>query len=294
MTSNKAYRVSSYIPGETISIDCAVCNTATETRLVKTENNLNIVACRECGFIFCNPRPTEQELFRFYQEYYPETSDIPESWNREMGDIFDESRNLVFRHKPAGRLLDVGCSFGFFLKDIPSENWEKHGVEPSETATDYLSRHFPDVRVTTGAFEEVDYPEAHFDVITSFYVLEHVLDPRAFMEKVFALLKSEGIAVIRIPYSKPFLAINKLLGRPFLQAPMHLSDFSPRHMEAMSRDIGFSEVKAFHRAHRYSTDFVEKAGATVMSSIGRTVEYLSQGKLDFPFYGAYSYFLRKG
>ncbi|MFT6412621.1 MAG: SAM-dependent methyltransferase [Paraglaciecola sp.] len=289
----KAYSVSTYQPIDIVEKKCAVCNISTETSLVAYENSLNIVTCNQCGFTFVNPRPSQSELNRFYQDYYPDSMGIPESWNSEMGDIFTESQGIITDRKTCGSILDIGCSYGFFLDGFSAESWHRCGVEPSQVATDYLKDTFQNVDVVTSTFESVEYPAGSFDVVTAFYVLEHVIDPREFMEKVYAVLKDDGIAIIRIPYTKPFFGVSKLLNRPLMQAPMHLSDFSPENMISMCSEIGFSEVNTFNGAHRYSVDFVEKVGATVMSAAGRFVEIASAGKVNFPFYGAYSYLISK-
>lgn len=288
-----AYLVDTYKPSKTINTVCAVCNAETPTELVKRENNLNIVKCEVCDFIFVNPKPSLTELDRFYQSYYPKTVDIPEAWEREMGDIFRESRDMILRYKQGGDILDIGCSFGFFLQQFSAGEWSRYGVEPSSTAVDYLVSTFTNIRVDNCTFEDASYGTEAFDAVTAFYVLEHVIDPRGFVQKVFDLLKPGGIAIIRIPYSRPFYWAGRLLGRPFLQAPMHLSDFSPRHMEIMCLELGFDKVECLHKAHRNSSDFIEMMGARVMSFIGAAAEKVAADGYWFPYYGAYSYFLSK-
>lgn len=130
-------------------------------------------------------------------------------------------------------------------------------------------------------------------MITSFYVLEHVFDPRATMARIHELLDTDGRAIIRIPYTKPFFPFARVLGRPLMYAPMHLNDFAPVHFERMCRDIGFSHVQSSVGARRTSSDMVERLGATIFGGAGRLYEAVMPKGSRFPFAGAYTYELQK-
>ena len=63
-----------YQPKTLLQRPCSVCE-SNDNRLVAAENNLNIVRCLDCGYVFVNPRPNLADLEEFYRDYYPEHRD---------------------------------------------------------------------------------------------------------------------------------------------------------------------------------------------------------------------------
>ncbi|MEM8660475.1 MAG: class I SAM-dependent methyltransferase [Pseudomonadota bacterium] len=271
---------------------CPVCAGEGE-KLIAVENGLRIVSCDSCGYVFVNPRPDTDDLKLFYQEYYPDQDGLPDSWGGEMRRIFIDAYEKLAAQFDGGKILDIGSSYGHFLCQFDPAKWQATGIDPSPNAIGYSRTHYPHIQTHVANFEDVEFEPESFNVITSFYVLEHVFDPAAMMRSVHGLLTKGGVAVIRIPYTKPFFRIAKALGRPLMYAPMHLNDFSPAHFQRMCREIGFDDVTCALGARRESSDFVENAGALTFSLIGSLFEKLTFSSVQYPFAGAYSYTLRK-
>jgi len=291
MNQNYFYRP--YTPKRALEkLPCAVCD-GRDATLVARENNLAITRCAGCGYVFVNPRPCMADLKDFYEEYYPDQDGLPESWGGEMSTIFASIYRQVSAQRDTGRILDIGSSYGHFLSQFDASRWEATGVDPSSNAIGYCREHYPHITAHAANFEDLDLAPGSFDVITSFYVLEHVFDPRAMMQRIHGLLASEGLAIIRIPYTRPFFPFAKLLRRPLMYAPMHLNDFAPAHFERMCQAIGFARVETTIGARRNSSDLVEKLGATIFSSAGQVYEALLPAGFRFPFAGAYTYQLQK-
>jgi SAM-dependent methyltransferase len=291
MNENYFYRP--YTPKRALEdIPCAVCGQRNSELVVK-ENNLNITRCTGCGYVFVNPRPRMADLKDFYEEYYPDQDGLPESWGGEMSAIFASVYGQICASRGGGRILDIGSSYGHFLSQFDPAKWEATGVDPSTNAIGYCREHYPHIAAHAANFEDMQLEPCSFDVITSFYVLEHVFDPRAMMQRIHDLLLGDGLAIIRIPYTKPFFPFARLLGRPLMYAPMHLNDFAPAHFERMCRDIGFTRIETSIGARRNSSDLVEKLGAAVFSTVGQIYETVMPVGFRFPFAGAYTYELQK-
>ncbi len=233
------------------------------------------------------------DLKDFYEQYYPDQDGLPESWGGEMSGIFTSVYEQITRNRNGGRILDIGSSYGHFLSQFNPSEWESTGVDPSSNAIGYCREHYPHIAAHAANFEDMDLAPGSFDVITSFYVLEHVFDPRAMMLRIHDLLVNNGLAIIRIPYTRPFFPFAKLLGRPLMYAPMHLNDFAPAQFERMCRDIGFSRVRTTIGARRNSSDLVEKLGAAVFGGTGQLYEAIMPAGFRFPFAGAYTYEMQK-
>ncbi len=287
------YKIPDLSKTDLVEVSCAVCGN-TNTRTLGQDNGYWIRKCADpdCGFVYVSPRPSKEELQELYERYYPEDAIVPDKWLKEMNDIFMQVADWLVEQQPTGRVLDVGCSFGHMLMEMERRGWQTAGVEPSRVAADCAKKKIKGT-VVNCAFEDAQFDETSFDALISLYVLEHVNDPRAFLQKCFDLLRPGGEAVIRIPRTEPLFPLQRLLGRSLMYAPMHLNDFSPRSMERLCRDLGFRAIDVCVGRARRSHDRVENAGALVLGTIGQTLEKLSRGKLLFPWTGSLSYRLTK-
>jgi 2-polyprenyl-3-methyl-5-hydroxy-6-metoxy-1,4-benzoquinol methylase len=111
--------------------------------------------------------------------------------------------------KPGNTLLDVGAASGIFLDLARKEGYEISGIEPSsflvkEAESVYGLKLFRD---TIENFR----PGEKFAVITLLDILEHVVEPDAFMDKIDTLLEKDGIIVIVTPDINSFTA--KIAGK---------------------------------------------------------------------------------
>ncbi len=99
------------------------------------------------------------------------------------------------RERP--RILDLGCAFGLFLSCLPA-GWDRFGVDASQYAIARANEPVPDA-----AFEAVSSTEravpGHFDTITAFDVLEHVVALAQTLRRIAATLRPEGSFVFVVP-----------------------------------------------------------------------------------------------
>src|SRR5579863_6644196 len=100
---------------------CPLCQRSPfEFRPFATVKGWRYVLCLSCGLVLLNPRPTSEELERFYnQSYRYDASTYKKSVKKHP-----EWLRLLYEHcgKP-GKLLEVGCSYGFFLSSARSQGW---------------------------------------------------------------------------------------------------------------------------------------------------------------------------
>lgn len=198
-----------------------------------------LVKCCSCGLIYQNPRPTLAEMSMHYPPEYesyalePAAENI--SWLRRQAIQYGIAKRgrFITRHRPAGRLLDVGCAAGTFLRGMESSGkWQVAGVEISEYAARIArERYRLDVRV--GTLEQAGFPDEFFDAITLWDVLEHLHDPAASLREVCRILKPDGLVVIRVPNASSWDAA--LFGRYWagLDAPRHLYVFTQATLGAL-------------------------------------------------------------
>jgi len=194
----------------------------------------SIVRCQRCGLLFLNPRPTQEEMGRYYpyskytDQFAPAIEDDP-SFVRRLNRLYHMERicRAVERVKREGRLLDVGCATGNFLERMRRRgNWRVQGVEINEEAARYARDRFG-LDVFGGELGAAGYADRSFDVVTLWNVLEHLHSPLDTLSEVRRLLKDDGVLILTVPNGASLDA--RIFGDCWigLDPPRHLYTFSP-------------------------------------------------------------------
>jgi SAM-dependent methyltransferase len=151
-------------------------------------------------------------------------SDFDQRWKRQ--------RNTVLAHKPSGRLLDIGCGTGPFLRTLPRENWQLYGVEISPPEAE-KARVLTGAEIFVGDPLDAAFAPGNFDVVTCFHLLEHIYTPMALLHQINKWLKPDGILYVIVPNIESWEA------RIFhsywygLELPRHVFHFSPESLKRM-------------------------------------------------------------
>ncbi len=276
-------------------VNCCLCNSS-EHMVIGEDNSFKIVKCKECGFMYVNPRPNQESLRRYYNRYYLSKSktDIVKDWGKDMKLVFKEAKEKIVAEYIDGRLLDVGCGFGFFLDSMKDSKLNLFGVDLDGSAINFARKKFHIKNINNVDFLDNEFPDNYFDVVTMFYILEHVQDPKLFLFEAFRVLKEGGVLVIRVPHNEPLLRLKRYF--PFLpfsfNAPMHLNDFSFRTLKLVLKLTGFENVYIFVGNHRTPRNKVKKTIIYTITKLAKIIYLLSNGRVVAPFGGgltAYSY-----
>jgi 2-polyprenyl-3-methyl-5-hydroxy-6-metoxy-1,4-benzoquinol methylase len=147
-------------------------------------------------------------------------------------------RNLLGAVKPIGHLLDIGCSTGLFLFQAKRRGWHVTGLEVSGRAA-ALARELTGAPVYVGAIEEFRPPQ-QFDVVTAWEVLEHVVDPVAFIQVTTALLRPGGTLALSVPnWNSPWMRRST---RHEHWPPYHLTFWNRRTLGRLLTQESLGEV----------------------------------------------------
>jgi cyclopropane fatty-acyl-phospholipid synthase-like methyltransferase len=151
----------------------------------------------------------------------------------------DRLRQLQPYVRP-GRLLDIGCSCGYFLEVAAAQGFDVRGVEFSKSA---IAAARPDLqaRIVNGSLEDLPADE-RFDLISAFDLVEHVPDPAAFLQQCRARLVAGGVIALSTPDTGHFLRPLMRSRWPMLQPMQHLHLFSARALAHSLEAAGFSDV----------------------------------------------------
>jgi len=216
----------------------------------------------EDGWRSVAPTPSPEALKAFYSQAYFQESHgtyaqaYSEMELRHRALLAELMLTAVAEARGAaagGRLLEIGCGEGWFLKAALAAGWDARGLEFSEAG---LRRFNPQLaeRVAFGdAFEALDrkIAEGHaVDACVMEHVLEHVADPERLLARLPAILKPNGVVAITVP--NDFSAVQataKALGhidRDFwLSPPQHLNYFDADSLPRLMARTGFEVVGGY-------------------------------------------------
>lgn len=197
-----------------------------------------IDACEECGAGATLPRPSAEELAACYAATYGySTHDLIETEKRRRAAAL-----LAWSGITAGKILDVGCMFGFLLDEARGKGLVPYGIELSPAAAAAARAKGHDV--FTGTIEEFasHSPDLRFAAIFAQHVLEHVPDPRAFLATAKSLLAPGGKLVLAVPNFEARLRKLARNGWGWYQVPVHLHHFSSRALRRLVEDTGYDVV----------------------------------------------------
>jgi SAM-dependent methyltransferase len=263
-------------------IACPLCS-AKGARTRHQEGDYIMVRCLECGFIYQNPRPSEEERLTSYQDYLPQTAAEIEAWRMMMEPVFRKAADLIEQYMPGGRLLDVGTGYGFFLDLMQSRGWEVMGLETSLPGARYGQKRWG-LEILPQPWEKASFHEKEFDVVTAFYVIEHLPDPLAFLKEVYKILRPGGMIVLRYPHTTPIKTILSLMRikNRLYHLPFHLSDFSPTSMCRALTMSGFGQIKTVVGGFTAPPQPAGHWAGIIFGNLAELIYQLSGGSIMLP------------
>jgi SAM-dependent methyltransferase len=164
---------------------------------------------------------------------------------------WDQRRFLAEAPARGARLLDVGCGTGQFLAAARAAGYRVTGIDLSSTQIELARRRFRLLDVQALSLEDLAarHP-APFDVVTAFQVLEHVVDPRAFLAAIHGLVAPGGHLALGVPHRHGW----RVLRDPGDVPPNHLTRWSPTALRRALEASGFETLGV--RQHRSVYNFL--------------------------------------
>lgn len=219
--------------------DCRACGMARRHAVLYTKNHCAILRCRQCGL-----GRTQTSNF------YPETYYTGEYFNGGRIDGYPDylgsehvlrsefARTIHFIRKftPRGRLLEIGCAFGFFLNEA-QRYYDVAGIEVCQEAAAYARSRDLKVQCEPVTDQSLTHM-GRSDVVVMLDVIEHLEDPPAIMAAVGRHLAPGGIIILTTGDFSSLAA--RLLGRHWrlMTPPQHLWFFTPQSMRALAHSAG--------------------------------------------------------
>ena len=165
--------------------------------------------CEQCGLIYLNPVLSQEDEAKFYAQEFEKFMDAragsDRNWSGPEEHVQTNQDQVIRRSKflesslgPGIDVLEFGCSSGFMLDYFRGQGANTVGIEPSGGFSDFLSMKKHTVFRNIDELE-LEKPGIKFDLITHFFVLEHIDNTRSFLKKQLDLLKPKGKIIFEIP-----------------------------------------------------------------------------------------------
>jgi SAM-dependent methyltransferase len=200
-----------------------------------------LLQCGSCGFAWWNGREGVNPSAIYDDGYFfgGEYLDYPAE-RSALERNFDIYLSRVREHLPEGRLLEIGCAYGYFLARA-QRYYDVLGVDVNAAAVEHARTRLG-VEAWCGDVQTMELPTAPFDVVANFAVIEHLARPDRLVERAAALLRPGGIFACVTPDLSSRLA--RLRGRKWrmIHPPTHVSYFTRPALAALFERCGLTPV----------------------------------------------------
>jgi len=216
--------------------------------VVGARDNLQAIDCSACGYIHLNPLPDPRALDRYYaSDFWQTTKSGSRAEMEAEADWLDAINGdwlaLLRGDRKAGTLLDVGSGYGWFLRAAIRAGFGADGLEPNKAAAEYAKKN-SGTYVAVGTWESLQVT-LRWDCLSALWVLEHLIDPRAFLSWSRDRLVPGGRLLLVVPndFRALQLEVNPKVARPFffLDAT-HINYFRPETLWNLLGRAGFRVV----------------------------------------------------
>jgi 2-polyprenyl-3-methyl-5-hydroxy-6-metoxy-1,4-benzoquinol methylase len=231
-----------------------------------------VARCRNCRLWYLCPRLIEPAMHARYEtdSYFEGGESGYSSYQAQESTLRHTFRSclreMARRGMTGGRLLEVGCAYGFFLDEARSYFEHRTGTDYSPAALE-KARSRAD-RVLLGGTEEVPAGE-RFDCIACIHVIEHIYDPVTFLRTLAGHLRPGGWMMLATPDMGSFWRPLMRYRWPFFKLPEHVTYFDRRTLSELLHRGGYEEVQSLPYPSAFSLDLIgEKLGIRMPAALG--------------------------
>jgi 2-polyprenyl-3-methyl-5-hydroxy-6-metoxy-1,4-benzoquinol methylase len=198
---------------------CPLCDRATKKNKIilqsgKTHSGFVIIQCQECCLFYHQEYFELNECKQYYANSYLSSKKFKSIHNKFDIDTQSVDEKTIkkkqcssihkiehkFPYIPDGcRVLEIGCGFGGVSLHLKKE---KHcyveSIEVNQVCIKYLETQCLD-KLHKDIFDNLEFPPESFDIVIAIEVLEHILKPKEFVEKIRNILKKDGLFILSTP-----------------------------------------------------------------------------------------------
>lgn len=226
-------------------MSCNLCGARDADDLAQKDRRgapLRTVICRRCGLVWSDPRPSGDQIARYYagqyrQEYKGSATPRATQVLRSARVAVARARDLFRLLAPGGRVLDIGAGSGELVYVLRRLGCRAQGIEPDAQYAAF-ARERLGVPVDNRLIQQAAFAAGEFDAITLYHTLEHVEDPSGALSRAAAWLEPDGRLLVEVPNIEAVC-----------QAPAHRFHFAHFYsynapvLEALGRKAGLDVTR---------------------------------------------------
>lgn len=219
-------------------IKCLCCS-GNKSYLVLQEKLYNLYRCCNCNVVYLYPRNTEDK-FKINNTRY-DFIDVEKAYFLKRNILENRAKNTIYqvmKYSNCGTILDVGCSYGFYLNIFKQYGFKVEGIEITKKAINYVENNLG-IKVYSGNFKNFNFNKKKYDIITLFDVIEHQTNPNYIIGKIYSLLTEKGIVVIQTPNYDSIIAKITRTKWFWLLLPQHQYLFNISSLKYLLEKNGF-------------------------------------------------------
>ena len=233
----------------------------------------------QCGLMWLDPLPLEQELYKAYESYYTHAGRRSDKgvMARVMGamkrgylaNCFGYRKGVsplvrlagwfpwLYPGRPSeldlsvmwldasrkGTLLDIGAGSGWLVEHMNSLGWDAQGLDFDPVAV--RNARARGLKFHQGSIFNQGFPEATFNAVTLCHSIEHFPDPVAVVRECLRIVRPGGQVVMATPNTDSLG--HRIFGGSWfpLDSPRHLHLFNRQSMASMIARAGADQFRIF-------------------------------------------------
>jgi len=213
---------------------------------------------------------------RAVQEHWDKVAPEYDHANDKHKDTHDQRWIEAIKHfeiRPGIRILDVFCRTGDSIRYITSKNknLEVIGIDLSLLMVKRAKSKYPKNDFIQASPYNLPFRDNSFDVILSLESLEHVPDPKRFIQELKRVLKSKGRLILSLPPPSAEIVslIAEMLHLHHGEGPHKF--WSPKLVKRLIREVGLNLIE--HKGTLLipvGPKFLKKFGEKIESKIQNT------------------------
>lgn len=218
--------------------ECPACG-APSSKTLFTKNGCTVYRCERCGLGRTDAEGFDPKAYYTDDYFSGGHADGYRDYRGEEPVLrrqFARTVEFIRGHVPGGRLLELGCAYGFFLQEA-KPYFDVTGIELAAEAAAFARARGS--HVITGIADAATLaPLGRFDVIVLLDVIEHLPDPLATLTLCERHLSPGGIIVITTGDFDSLYAKVAGKGWRLMTVPQHLWFFTRAAMDNLSKRLG--------------------------------------------------------
>jgi 2-polyprenyl-3-methyl-5-hydroxy-6-metoxy-1,4-benzoquinol methylase len=217
---------------------CALCGSGLRT-VHRAFRDIPVVRCKDCGFLYSSRIMPAESLQSYYADNFGSIRHL-------QGQRVNARTNAVVLQrlldlKSAHSWLDIGTGYGFLLDWLEKVyGVEAEGIELSQQECEYARKELG-LKVHDRLLSECGLKRNHYDVVTSFEVIEHIAEPIGFLTELAEYVKPGGWLIVMTDNFESTV-VQELRGSfPKWIPHTHVSHFGPKSLR-----YSISQVPGVH------------------------------------------------